>query len=128
MGNHRVYQFHHRATLFSSSTSVHNFTDIILSMRSKVIYAVVEKQFARFAQAGQLSVVRVDAEGERIPLTIADFDRNEGWISMVVQDVGVTSHQICSMISFVTGVVFFSGRGPGDSGEGVLGGGRPADP
>ena len=52
---------------------------------------------ARFAKAGQFIVVRVDENAERIPLTIADFDREAGWITMVIQDVGVSSHQICSL-------------------------------
>ncbi|MFW5830151.1 MAG: NADPH-dependent glutamate synthase, partial [Planctomycetota bacterium] len=34
---------------------------------------------------------------ERIPLTIADFDRDAGTISIVVQDVGVSSHKICAL-------------------------------
>lgn len=40
------------------------------------------------AQAGQFVVVRVVDEGERIPLTIADFDRKQGTITMVFQEVG----------------------------------------
>lgn len=43
---------------------------------------------ARKAQAGQFVVVRVVEEGERIPLTIADFDRERGTITMVFQEVG----------------------------------------
>jgi len=43
---------------------------------------------ARKAQAGQFIVIRVVDEGERIPLTIADFDRTQGTITMVFQEVG----------------------------------------
>ncbi|MFW5845382.1 MAG: sulfide/dihydroorotate dehydrogenase-like FAD/NAD-binding protein, partial [Planctomycetota bacterium] len=52
---------------------------------------------ARFCQPGQFIVVRTDEQAERIPLTIADYDRAAGWIAMVVQDVGVSSHRICAM-------------------------------
>lgn len=52
---------------------------------------------ATFAKPGQFIVVRVDENAERIPLTIADFDRDAGTITMVVQDVGVSSHKICSL-------------------------------
>ena len=43
---------------------------------------------ARKAQAGQFIVIRVVDEGERIPLTIADFDRAQGTLTMVFQEVG----------------------------------------
>ncbi|OGO06958.1 MAG: ferredoxin-NADP reductase [Chloroflexi bacterium RBG_13_56_8] len=43
---------------------------------------------ARKAQAGQFVIVRVREEGERIPLTIADYDRQAGTITIVVQELG----------------------------------------
>jgi len=43
---------------------------------------------AHKAQAGQFVIVRVVEEGERIPLTIADFDREKGTITLVFQEVG----------------------------------------
>ena len=42
-------------------------------------------------QAGQFVIVRVSSDGERIPLTIADGDADEGWIWLVVQAVGGTT-------------------------------------
>ena len=36
---------------------------------------------ARKAEPGQFIILRVSAEGERIPLTIADFDREKGWLN-----------------------------------------------
>ena len=47
---------------------------------------------ARKAQAGQFVVIRIDEKGERIPLTIADWDREEGSITIVVMEVGTTTH------------------------------------
>lgn len=46
---------------------------------------------ARKAQAGQFVIVRVHEEGERIPLTIADYDRERGTITLVFQEVGKTT-------------------------------------
>lgn len=52
---------------------------------------------ARKAQAGQFVVVRAGEKGERIPLTIADYDREKGTITMVVQPVGSSTGKICSI-------------------------------
>ena len=48
-------------------------------------------EVARKAQPGQFVIVRVDECGERIPLTIADFDRDTGEITLVFQEVGKTT-------------------------------------
>jgi ferredoxin--NADP+ reductase len=52
---------------------------------------------ARKAQAGQFVIVRADENGERVPLTIADYDREQGTITMVVQPVGHSTGEICSL-------------------------------
>jgi len=49
---------------------------------------------AKKAQAGQFIILRVDAEGERIPLTIADYDRNNGTITIIFQIVGATTEKL----------------------------------
>ncbi|MDE7343357.1 MAG: sulfide/dihydroorotate dehydrogenase-like FAD/NAD-binding protein [Muribaculaceae bacterium] len=49
---------------------------------------------AASAQPGQFVIVRVDEEGERIPLTICDYDRAEGWVTIVTQSVGISSSKI----------------------------------
>ena len=46
---------------------------------------------ARAAQPGQFVMVRLHEEGERIPLTIADFDRKRGTITLVIQALGKTT-------------------------------------
>ncbi len=43
---------------------------------------------ARKAQAGQFVIVRIDEHGERIPLTIADYDQEAGTITLIFQEVG----------------------------------------
>ena len=49
---------------------------------------------ARAAAAGQFVIVMTHEHGERIPLTIADFDRDKGTVSLVVQAVGKTTREM----------------------------------
>lgn len=49
---------------------------------------------ARAARPGQFVIVMSHAEGERIPLTIADFDRGKGTITLVIQAVGKTTREM----------------------------------
>lgn len=49
---------------------------------------------ARKAKAGQFVILRIHGEGERIPLTIADFDREKGTITCVFQEVGKTTREL----------------------------------
>ena len=51
---------------------------------------------ARSRRAGHFVIVRADEQGERIPLTIADSDIRKGTITLVIQQVGVSTHKICS--------------------------------
>ena len=51
---------------------------------------------ARSRRAGHFVFVRADEHGERIPLTIADADKDKGTITLVVQAVGKSSQKICS--------------------------------
>ena len=46
---------------------------------------------AKKAQAGQFIMLRVNETGERIPLTIADYDRGAGWVQIIFQKVGKTT-------------------------------------
>jgi ferredoxin--NADP+ reductase len=48
-------------------------------------------EVARKAKAGQFVIIRIDEEGERIPLTIADLDRKAGTITLIFQEVGKTT-------------------------------------
>ena len=49
---------------------------------------------ARKALPGQFIILRIDEEGERIPLTIADFDRERGTITIIYQKVGATTMRL----------------------------------
>ncbi len=44
---------------------------------------------------GQFVIVRTDEFGERVPLTIADFDREAGTITLIIQAVGNSTHHLC---------------------------------
>ena len=52
---------------------------------------------ARAALPGQFVIVRADRVGERIPLTIADFDAAEGSVTIVIQTLGVSTRKICAL-------------------------------
>ena len=52
---------------------------------------------AKKAQAGQFIILRIDEEGERIPLTIADYDREKGTITVIFMEVGKTTKQLGTM-------------------------------
>ena len=52
---------------------------------------------ARSRKAGHFVIVRVDKNGERMPLTIADADVEKGTITLVVQRIGVSSSKLCAL-------------------------------
>ncbi len=54
---------------------------------------------AKKAQAGQFIILRIDEQGERIPLTIADYDRKKGTITIIFMEVGKTTKQLGEMKS-----------------------------
>ena len=62
-----------------------------------VLLEVEAPAVAAKAQPGQFVIVRMDEQSERIPLTIMDFDRNKGTITIVIQDVGYSSAIINQM-------------------------------
>lgn len=49
---------------------------------------------ARKARAGQFLILRVDENGERIPLTFSDWSAEEGWIRFIFMRVGKTTHRL----------------------------------
>ena len=52
---------------------------------------------ARSAQPGQFVIVRTDEIGERIPLTISDYDPEQGSVTIVTQALGVSTRKICAL-------------------------------
>jgi len=58
---------------------------------------VAAPRIAKKRQAGQFVILRVHEHGERIPLTIADADPEQGTITLVVQEVGKTTTLLCRL-------------------------------
>ena len=52
---------------------------------------------ARSRKAGHFVIVRVDKNGERMPLTISDADVEKGTITLVVQRIGLSSSKLCAL-------------------------------
>jgi ferredoxin--NADP+ reductase len=76
------------------------------------MFKIIEKEFlsenvARFIieapyiaksrKAGHFIILRIDENGERIPLTISDASIEKGTITLIAQRVGVSSHKLCAM-------------------------------
>ncbi len=58
---------------------------------------VSAQRVARAARPGQFVIVRAGETGERIPLTIADYDADRGCVTIVIQTIGVSTRKICSL-------------------------------
>ena len=64
----------------------------------KVFCIVVEAPLiARSCRPGQFIIVRVDENSERVPYTIAKFDPEKGTLTLVVQEVGLSSTKLCKL-------------------------------
>jgi NAD(P)H-flavin reductase len=57
-------------------------------------FKIEAPEIAKKAKAGQFVVVRIDEVGERIPLTLADWDAKEGTVSLVAMQVGTTTYKL----------------------------------
>ena len=65
------------------------------SLNPTVTYMEIEAPLvARKAEPGQFIILRVDENGERVPLTIADYDRVKGTVSIIFQIVGATTTKL----------------------------------
>lgn len=58
------------------------------------LFDIAAGDIARKAKAGNFFILRTHEQGERVPLTIADFDRDRGSITTVFQKVGKTTHRL----------------------------------
>ena len=59
-----------------------------------ILYEIEAPMVARKAQPGQFIILRVDENGERIPITIHDYDREKGTVTIIVQTVGATTEKL----------------------------------
>ena len=61
------------------------------------LFEIEAPLIARSRKAGNFVIVRTDSRGERMPLTIADADIEKGTITLVVQEVGLSSKKLCRL-------------------------------
>ena len=73
------------------------------------LYKIEAPAVAKKAQPGQFVIIRIDEQGERIPLTVADWDREEGSVTIIVMEVGTTTRRLARL---GTGDYIFDFVGP----------------
>lgn len=67
-------------------------------LTTNIFFMVVEaKRVAKACYPGQFVIVRIDDQGERIPLTICDYDRAAGTVSIVFQTVGAETKRMSAL-------------------------------
>ena len=80
--------------LFASDSRQNRITQKIRHSEVIVEYRIFCPIVAHSAKPGQFVIVRGDEKGERVPLTIADYDRESGELILVLQVVGLASHKL----------------------------------
>lgn len=60
-------------------------------------YVIYAPLVAKHCLAGQFIILRVDESGERVPFTICDYSREDGTVSIMVQEIGATTMKLASM-------------------------------
>ena len=58
---------------------------------------IAAPRVAASALPGQFVIVRVDEQGERVPLTIADYDKADGTVTIVIQTIGASTRKLCTL-------------------------------
>ena len=58
------------------------------------LYEIEAPLIAKKAQPGQFIILRVDENGERIPITINNYDPEKGTVTIIVQTVGATTEKL----------------------------------
>ena len=58
---------------------------------------IAAPRVANSALPGQFVIVRVDEQGERVPLTIADYDKEQGTVTIVIQTIGASTRKLCTL-------------------------------
>lgn len=79
-------------------------------LNSQITAMTVEAPFiANKVKPGQFVIIRADEKGERVPLTVADFDREKGTVTVILQTIGFSTKKISS---FEVGESFADCVGP----------------
>lgn len=60
-------------------------------------YVIENADIAKHCLPGQFIILRVDEKGERVPFTICDYDREKGTITLLVQEVGYSTHKMAQL-------------------------------
>ena len=58
---------------------------------------ILAPRVAKSCEPGQFIILRVDENGERIPLTICDYDREAGTVTIVFQPIGVSTNKLLKL-------------------------------
>jgi len=61
------------------------------------LFKIEAPEVAKKARPGQFIVIRIDEKGERIPLTLADWDEKEGSVTVVCMEVGTTTRRLAAL-------------------------------
>ena len=61
------------------------------------LFKIAAQAVAKKARPGQFVVIRIDEKGERIPLTVADWDESEGSVTVVCMEVGTTTRRLATL-------------------------------
>jgi len=61
------------------------------------LFKVAAPAVAKKARPGQFTVIRIDEKGERIPLTMADWNAEEGSVTIIFMEVGTTTHRLAQL-------------------------------
>jgi ferredoxin--NADP+ reductase len=71
------------------------------------LFKIAAPVVAKKAQPGQFVVIRIDEKGERIPLTFANWDEDEGSVTIVFMEVGTTTHRLALLKAgdFITDLI-----------------------
>jgi ferredoxin/flavodoxin---NADP+ reductase len=84
-------QFNEEATKLSTITEQRQLAPQIKMIK---VYA---PEIANKAKAGQFVILRVDQESERIPLTIVEWEKTTGIITLIFQEVGISTQKLCRL-------------------------------
>ena len=76
---------------------MYEITEKVVLNPTVVKMTVKAPAVAAKALAGQFIILRVDENGERIPLTVADYDRNAGTVTIIFQTVGATTDSLARL-------------------------------
>ncbi len=76
---------------------MYRITDKIQLNESVVLMKVLAPFIAKKAMAGQFIIFRIDEKSERVPLTIADYDREGGTVTIIFQTIGGSTKRLSSL-------------------------------